>query len=90
MNEVNIPLKVSTDGEYSLGVDGGSNITIGVDTTITAANMPHYTGPTTIEPASVPQVLETRGMALDDDITIGAIPSNYGLITWDGSALIIS
>lgn len=87
---INIPLQVGMGEDLALTAGTARPIPIAVDTAITAGTMPHYTGPTTIEPASVPQVLETSGMALDEDITIGAIPSNYGLITWDGSALTIS
>lgn len=90
MNEVNIPLKVSTDGEYNLKADGGGSISVGVDTTITAAINEHYSGPYVAVPSSEPQTLPTNGMVMDDDISIGAIPSNYGLITWNGSILTVS
>ena len=90
MNDINIPLKVSTDGEYSLKADGGTSINIGVDTTITASIMEHYQGPYVAVPMSEPQTLPTNGKVMDEDISIGAIPSNYGLITWNGSVLTVS
>ena len=87
---INIPLHVDAGDDISLNASPARVVPMGVDTTITAAIMPHYTGPTNITPIGEPQVLETRGMALDEDITIGSIPSNYGLITWDGSVLTVS
>ena len=87
---INIPLQVDVGEDISLTASPARVVPMAVDTTITASIMPHYTGPTTITPTGEPQVLETRGMALDEDITIGAIPSNYGLITWNGSVLSVT
>ena len=49
-----------------------------------------YTGEYTIEPTSEEQVLLTRNLRMLDNITVGAIPSNYGLITWNGITLTVS
>lgn len=49
-----------------------------------------YEGPTEIIPAASPQVLQTNGLRMTDNITIGAIPNNYGLISWDGSRITVS
>lgn len=87
---VNIPLHVDMGEDVTLAASPARVVPMGVDTTITASIMDHYTGPTTITPTTEPQVLTTRGKALDDDITIGGIPSNYGLISWDGSVLSIT
>lgn len=51
---------------------------------------PDYTGPTSVTPSAQAQTLHTKGTALLSDITIGAIPQNYGLVTWDGSTLTVS
>ena len=51
---------------------------------------PDYTGPTSVTPSAQAQTLHTKDTALLSDITIGAIPSNYGLISWDGSRLTVS
>lgn len=51
---------------------------------------PFYDGPYEIVPTSTPQVLGTSGLAMHRDVTIGAVPSNYGLITYDGSTLTVS
>lgn len=49
-----------------------------------------YTGETVITPSQETQVLQTTGLMIPTDITIKPIPSNYGLITWDGSTLTVS
>ena len=51
---------------------------------------PDYTGPTSVTPSSHAQTLHTKDTALLSDITIGAIPQNYGLITWNGYTLTVS
>lgn len=49
-----------------------------------------YTGATEVTPSSSTQVLNTAGWFMGNDITIKPIPSNYGLITWNGSTLTVS
>ena len=54
------------------------------------ADLPEYDGPTTVVPSGSAQVLATAGRAVLTDITIDPIPSNYGLITWDGHTILVS
>lgn len=49
-----------------------------------------YDGAVVVSPSTEPQTLSTAHMMVLDDITINPIPSNYGLITWDGSTLTVS
>lgn len=49
-----------------------------------------YDGPYEVTPSDQEQTLPTRNKTLEGDITINAIPSNYGLITWDGSTITVS
>lgn len=51
---------------------------------------PRYPGPTEITPSQQEQTLYTSGYRLTNDITINPIPSNYGLIIWNGSTLTVS
>ena len=55
-----------------------------------AKKPPTYGGDYTITPSSQEQVLATAGRMLTDDITVNPIPSNYGLVTWNGSYLTVS
>lgn len=49
-----------------------------------------YSGSYSITPTNETQVLQTNETYLLNDITINPIPSNYGLITWNGSTLTVS
>ena len=49
-----------------------------------------YTGEYEFTPSVSTQVVEINGMIARDNITINPIPSNYGLITWDGSTITVS
>ena len=50
----------------------------------------HYAGAITITPSDEAQTLKTAGLFMDDNITIEPIPSNYGLISWNGAILTVS
>ena len=49
-----------------------------------------YSGAVEVTPGAETQVLNTAGHSLYQNITVNPIPSNYGLITWDGSTLTVS
>lgn len=49
-----------------------------------------YEGPYEVTPSGVAQTLATTGLRMASDVTINPIPSNYGLVTWDGSTLTVS
>ena len=51
---------------------------------------PDYDGETTFTPSAETQVIPTSHTVLLSDITINPIPSNYGLITWNGATLTVS
>ena len=49
-----------------------------------------YDGPYEATPSSEEQTLPTANRLLAGDIVINPIPSNYGLIEWNGSELTVS
>lgn len=49
-----------------------------------------YIGETTVTPSRETQVLQTAGFSMDRNVVINPIPSNYGLITWNGATLTVS
>lgn len=51
---------------------------------------PAYEGATEVTPSAAEQVLQTKNFRMTENITINPIPSNYGLITWDGSTITVS
>lgn len=49
-----------------------------------------YPGPYSVTPADEAQTIPVRGFYMESDLTIDPVPSNYGLITWNGSILTVS
>ena len=54
------------------------------------AVIPDYHGEYEVVPSGSRQVLHTAGEHLYRDVVVEPIPSNYGLITWNGSTLTVS
>lgn len=79
MNTIPITLTVSEDVTKQMTVD-----------TAIETGGEHYEGPYTVTPTNQTQTLQTQGLIMDGVVTIDPIPSNYGLITWDGSVLTVS
>lgn len=74
------------DGTCALELiqDGSASLVTAVDT------RPAWTGELEYTPTDETQVIQAAGHVFGDNITINPIPSNYGLITWDGSVLTVS
>lgn len=49
-----------------------------------------YMGEYDVVPSAEEQVLETAGKRMLRDVVVAPIPNNYGLITWNGTALTVS
>lgn len=49
-----------------------------------------YTRAYEVTPSQETQTLPTEGLMMSRDVVINPIPSNYGLITWNGSTLTVS
>ncbi len=49
-----------------------------------------YTGEYSVTPGAEAITLSTKNLRMTDNITVNPIPSNYGLITWNGSFLTVS
>lgn len=49
-----------------------------------------YTGAYEITPSQETQTLETYNKRMTGNVTINPIPSNYGLITWNGAFITVS
>ena len=58
--------------------------------TIAAGSIPSYHGETEVTPSNVVQIIECGGLVVPSNIIVDAIPSNYGLIAWDGVTLSVS
>lgn len=49
-----------------------------------------YDGEYEVTPGQSPVILPTAGKTMARSVTVNPIPSNYGLITWNGSTLTVS
>lgn len=49
-----------------------------------------YTGAYEVTPSAETQTLLTDGLRMTDNVVINPVPSNYGLITWDGTVITVS
>lgn len=84
----NVALHVGTVDNVSLEVGGVDVQALEVGAAV--IETPPYTGEYSVTPTNSAQTLSTAGYALRSDITIEAIPSNYGLITYNGSTITVS
>jgi len=64
-------------------ISGQTNVTI-------KAQYDFYQGVTTVTPTRETQILHTEKTCLSKDIVVNPIPSNYGLITYNGSVITIT
>lgn len=81
-----LDLLIAQDGDCDLLTeqDGEVDVVTGI------SDRPAYTGPTEVTPTQEAQVLYTESKTVLSNIVINPIPSNYGLITWNGSTLTVS
>ena len=56
----------------------------------TSIGSSYYPGTYVVTPTQHTQILSTANKTMRYDVTVNPIPSNYGLITWDGSELMVS
>lgn len=68
------------DLEVSLSTE---TYNVDVDTKIQVLSQP-YEGPYSVTPGDDAITLETSGKSMTENVVVGAIPSNYGKITWNG------
>ena len=80
--------RIVLDGELSLNIplDGSPDKVLKV----AEYDLPVYDGITEITPSRDTQILQTSNKTLTRNIVVNPIPSNYGLITWNGSVLTVS
>lgn len=84
--EGEISLLTQADGEANLltSVDGEAGVVVDI------GSYAIFDGAYAVTPTAQTQTLETANMALSANVIINPIPSNYGLITWNGSHLTVS
>ena len=73
-----------------LAPSGGVSVEAGQYIAVVPRDVPRYGGAYEVTPSTQTQTLATSGTLLGRDVTIGPIPSNYGLVTWTGAVLTVS
>ena len=69
----------------------GFSTSMGVSTNVSPLPPPQpYEGAYTVTPSGSTQTLSTAGMKMTGNVVVNPIPSNYGLITWNGSTITVS
>ena len=63
--------------------------TLAAEITLGGSGTP-YEGDYVVTASDTVQILETKDLMMLDNITVNPVPSNYGLITWDGTTLMVS
>ena len=77
------------DDSVRLRVGEGDSLKLRVPDT-SLQTIRRYDGPVTVTPSEETQTLATAGLAVMQNITVNPIPSNYGLITYNGSVITVS
>lgn len=69
---------------------GGETLKAEFGTVIEIPVTDYYEGDYSITPTTQEQIVPIMGLTARQNITVGAIPSNYGLVTWNGAVLTVS
>lgn len=83
-----IKLKVREEKNIHLKV-GGETLHLKASEGVPIYPSP-YSGRIEVTPSEEEQTLETSGYMMMQDIIVNPIPSNYGLITYNGSIITVS
>lgn len=93
---MNLPLEVKlqlSESKTQYHFKAASNQMVyqmGIASPIEVVSGQPYSGSYEVTPTNELQTLETENRRMMQNIIVNPIPSNYGLITWDGSTLIVS
>jgi len=83
---------ISFSGDESFPVEFSENesMTAEFEPHIIVPVADYYDGDYEFTPSSQEQTVPIQGLTARRNITVNPIPSNYGLITWNGSVITVS
>lgn len=84
MSDINIEVDFGTNEQFGVSFDDGFQVDYSQ-----MHKADDYTGEYTFTPSNETQTIETADKTLTQNIIINPIPSNYGLIEWDGQTLTV-
>lgn len=88
-----MPLRATfNDGNQNLSASflNADTLDASLNSTVYVPQVDVYEGPYEATPTQFTQTLSTEGFTMAQDVIIHPIPSNYGLITYNGSILTVS
>lgn len=88
-----MPLRATfNDGNQNLSASflNADTLDASLNSTVYIPVVDVYEGPYEATPTQFTQTLSTEGFTMAQDVIIHPIPSNYGLITYNGSNLTVS
>ena len=90
---ITIPLTLNVSVPvYELAVNIGEAVSLQTvsPVVVTQDTVPVWDGSTEFVSSDSDQIIPVHGYRFTEDIVIDKIPSNYGLITWNGVTLTVS
>lgn len=90
MSNATMTVAVSVQAVNVSASVSGTSHTINVGMETGSISLPIYTGEYEITPSNASQTLLTAGHTVLQDVIINPVPSNYGLITYNGSTITVS
>lgn len=85
-----VKLTVDTNETAALSVAEAESVSLNAESSILIDRTTVYEGPYEWTPTDSAQTITIVDEKAIKNITINPIPSNYGLITWDGTTLTVS
>ena len=86
-----VPMEVAvTDAVFDMDVVCDETFDMELDVAIQVGSGEYYDGPYEFTPSAEEQAVQIVNLMASENIIINPIPSNYGLITWNGSVLTVS
>ena len=86
---VKIPLHVGELQSVRLSVKDDS-LSLDIGGSFYEIGTPYYQGVYDLTPTEETQVIPIKDMRASANVTVSPIPQNYGLITWNGSTIMVS
>lgn len=86
MESKDFKVKFNDSASFPVKFDESENMVVDMGPTIER----EYHGAYEVTPTAETQTLTTANRVLTQNIVVDPIPSNYGLITWNGSYLTVS
>jgi hypothetical protein len=81
--------KFSGGANFTAKIRGNDQFTAHLSETILKPIGEYYTGRYDFIPTDFDQTVHINGMVATQDITIRAVPNDYGKIIWDGSIIYV-